>query len=708
MVLRRLNLLKATCCLTGLLVLAAYAARAGEENALCIDGDTPWVVAPVQPEPLRRALEDVKRDWYKVLGHVPVVLDKPPASWKGPVIYLGLGGAALEALVQEPFPGPESFLLRCQTDAAGRRVLVATGADVRGAIYAAYALSEEILGVDPWYYWTDHEPAARKGISIAADFQKRFGPPTFKWRGWFINDEDLLNSFAPDALRENVFSPEMMDRICETLLRLRGNLIVPGTFMFPDERNNEVCFRRGLALNFHHIQVLGLNTWRWPKDVLFSYQRNPADMERYWQTCVDSLKDKEVVWTVGYRGKHDRPFWADEKGMDTPEARGAAISKAIARQVELVRKVQPKAPIISNLWMEGARMYHDGHIKLPDGVTTVWADDGTGIIDDKGLAKAGQGIYYHTAMLSGQHNQLSEMVPPGRIYSEMGRFVRCGGTEFFLVNVSDIRPVPLSTDCAMRMAWNATPYLGREDQANQDSFFSDWCQRQFGAEVASEAARAYALYFKIPYHQRALRKGDNALHTHLRQLVSGTTPMVVKGAPLSTNSMAMVQGHLRFIGQNKPAVAEVASKAEALMPRIPVERRQFFQGHLVTQAHIHLSSLNMLEGCALALDAYAKGNKAEAITKAEQALKSADELACVLHAAEYGKWSGWYRGEGFVGVTASRDVVRALLAALRGEPEPPARPGRGPWHYYDDILYRYQVPFLKNFPLLYPMSSPER
>ena len=418
----------------------------GDASGLVLNADTPWVVAEEQPEAVARALQDVESDWYKVFGHRPVVLREPPSSWKGPVIYLGVKGAWRESLLKEPSAGAESFVLRVHRDAAGRPALVAAGMDMRGSIYAAYALSEEILGVDPWYYWVDKEPVARQRIEVPAGLEKRFGPPTFKYRGWFINDEDLLGGFAPDPLRENVFSLEMYDHIYETLLRLRGNMIVPATFPFPDERCQELAARRGLVLNMHHILVVGLNTYRWPKDVPFSYSKHPDIMERYWQTCIQAFKGREVVWTVGYRGKHDRPFWADEPELKTPELRGAVVTRAIAKQVELIRKADPLAMIIANLWMEGAELIQAGHLTLPEGVVQVWPDDGSGIIRDNGTVKAGQGIYYHTAMLNGHANQLSEMVNPGRIYGELGRFARAGATNFFLVNVSDVRPVPLSTD----------------------------------------------------------------------------------------------------------------------------------------------------------------------------------------------------------------------------------------------------------------------
>lgn len=334
------------------------------ETTMVLTVDTPWVVAADEPEAIQRALADVKADWYKVLGRMPVVLTQPPQSWTGSIIYFGTKAPWLKEMLTPQTSGPESFVLRVRTDRAGRTALVAGGGDLRGAIYAAYALSEEVLGVDPWYYWVDKEPAFRGRVELRKDFDRSSGAPTFRYRGWFINDEDLLSRFAPDPLRENIFSLEMWDRVYETLLRLRGNMVVPGTFNLPDERCQELAARRGLILNMHHINVLGLVTFRWPEDVPFSYSKHPEIMERYWRTCIAAYKDWEVVWP----------------------------------------------------------------------------DDGSGGIRDNGRVGAGQGTYYHTMMLNHQGNQLTEMVNPGRIYHELGRFTRAGATEYFLVNVSDERP----------------------------------------------------------------------------------------------------------------------------------------------------------------------------------------------------------------------------------------------------------------------------
>jgi hypothetical protein len=688
--------------ITGFLVVLIGLGRAecrcegGNVPEVVLDADTPWVVGADQPEAIQRALDDVKADWYKVFGHAPIVLREPPNSWKGPLIYLGLKGGWRETLLKEPFAGAESFALRAARDDAGRPALIAAGGDLRGCIYAAYALSEEILGVDPWYYWVDKEPVRRDRIEVPTGFDKRFGPPTFKYRGWFINDEDLLGGFAPDALRENVFSLEMHDRICETLLRLRGNMIVPGTFVFPDERCQELASRRGLVLNMHHILVVGLNTYRWPKNVPFSYDKNPELMERYWQTCIDAFKGREVVWTVGYRGKHDRPFWVDEPELKAPAARGAVITRAIAKQVEMIRKVDPQAMIIANLWSEGAEMMHAGHLKLPADVVLVWPDDGTGLICDNGTVQAGQGTYYHTAMLNSSSNQLSEMVNPGRIHAELGRFARAGATNFFLVNVSDVRPVPLSTDCAMRFTWNAAPYLDKTDAENMDAFLVDWSRRQFGAELSEKAAAVYAEYFNIPYQRRSQRHGEAYLNTRLRALDRQAATLIAAGKPLGEKLLGEAADAVKFAGENRAYLAELLRKAESLAARIPDERRMFYQSHVLTPIRIHLHMLEILESYGQAVAAYGSGDKPHSIAHIEKSLAASDDLFAALHQAEYGKWSHWFLGERFVGVESSRDQLRVLAAALRGESPPPIRRRLG----YED-LYEYQESFSKNFPLLY-------
>ncbi len=668
---------------------------AASKKTLTLNADTMWVVSADEPEPLRRALRDVETDWYKVLGRLPTVLDRPPENGDRPVIYFGTRATWLKELHQAEYPGPESFVLRTITDDRGKAALLVAGADMRGAMYAAYTLSEELLGVDPWYHWVDKEPEYQGHVEIAIDYHKTWGPPTFKYRGWFINDEDLLARFANDPLGENIVSLAMTDRIYETLLRLRGNTIIPGTFTFPDEQHQVLASKRGLINSQHHINVVGLNTFRWPKDLPYSYHTHPEILEQMWQKCVDTMKDREVIWTVGYRGKHDRPFWADDSALAAPEARGKLISRAIAKQVEMVRAAQPEADCICNLWMEGVELYQRGYVTLPEGVILVWPDDGSGIIRDEGRVKAGQGTYYHTAMLNGRHNQLTEMVPPGRIHQELGRFVRTKATTYFVVNVSDIRPVPMSTDYAMRIAWDASAEMDKSSPQAQSEFLLDWSGRQFGPDAAEPVAAIYRDYFSTPYMK--LHYGDHRIFSDISRLMASVAVEANRDTVPNRPTLDLARKYLKEREDSYRHLVALSERALALKSKIPPDRCDFYQGHVLTQISIYRRGSAVLKAMCEAILSLGEKKKDAAIKHLDEALDEHEAILAAMRKAEYGRWRGWYAGERLVDVYQVHNGVKRFRACLAGEPRPLSRDNGK----YSE-LYEYQEKFKQNFPLLYP------
>jgi hypothetical protein len=352
--------------------------------------------------------------------------------------------------------------------------------------------------------------------------------------------------------------------------------------------------------------------------------------------------------------------------------------------------------IIKNLWMEGADMWHDGLIELPPEVTTVWPNAGNRIIRDQGRVKAGQGVYYHTALVAATGNQLSEMADPARIYSELGRFVRAGATEYFLLNVSDIRPVPLSTESALRFVWNAAPYMERAPRESMEAFILEWCRRQFGEDAAEAAARVYIRYFDIPYQQEF---GD-MFFRQVRRLSSSVTGRTARGSALRPETLEQAAEFQTFAAEHRAEVAAVVAEAEALGRLIPDARRDFYRAHLLTQARLHLGFIEIMDAYGRALTAYAEDDKPRGAGYIERALQEMDRIFETLRDGEYGKWAGWYQGEYFVGLENTRDRLRFLLANLRGEEPPPIRASRS----YSDIN-RYHEPFLENFPLLYPAGG---
>ncbi|MGH9620694.1 MAG: hypothetical protein ACRD45_13465, partial [Bryobacteraceae bacterium] len=179
-----------------LLLAAALAANA----ATVIDSHVALLVGPKEPGPVVLAAQDLARDFQKVFGTKPAIVRSPRQAT--PVtILIGFRSPLAQELQPAPLTKPESFSISVSpvhwSGSRAKQAVLLTGADMRGTIYAIYQFSQQYLGVDPMYYWTDHAPARRSRIELPANLKKIFPPPVFKYRGFFINDEDLLTGWAP-------------------------------------------------------------------------------------------------------------------------------------------------------------------------------------------------------------------------------------------------------------------------------------------------------------------------------------------------------------------------------------------------------------------------------------------------------------------------------------------------------------------------------
>jgi hypothetical protein len=278
------------------------------------------------------------------------------------------------------------------------------------------------------------------------------------------------------------------DNVYETILRLKGNMVVPGTWIFPDDAQVHAATERGLIVNQHHAIPLGVNVARWPRDVPYNFSTHPEILERAWTNAVAAYKpDEEILWSVGLRGLSDSSYASlDPSVRDNDPLLGQRISDAIAVQMKIVRAKYPNAQFVTDLWQEGARLMQEGYLKIPPEVVLVWADTGYGDMQDGGKVGAGQGAYFHVAMMNSQSNQLSEMVPVSVIQSELGRYIKAGATSYFLVNTSDIRPVAMTTRAVMDIAWGGVPA-----DSSDDGFYRQWATEEFGAKSSDALAAVY-------------------------------------------------------------------------------------------------------------------------------------------------------------------------------------------------------------------------
>lgn len=665
---------------------------AATQNRVVLNGTVTLLEAPNEPGPIQLAAQDLASDFQKVFGQRPRIVTERALA--GPTtIWIGVAAQIPESMRPSGLSAPESFTIsvhRTNRNGHPASTIVLAGVDMRGTIYAIYEFSQEYLGIDPMYYWTDNSPARRASIALPATLNREFPAPVFKYRGLFINDEDLLTGWAPGEKKDHTgISLAVWNKIYETILRLKGNMVAPGTWIFPDDPQVKLAAKRGLIITQHHAIPLGLNVARWPKDIPYNYTTHPEILERAWKDAVNSyLPSEEVLWTVGLRGLSDVTYASmDPSVRGNDKALGALITKAIADQLHIVRSVRPNAQFITSLWQEGARLMRQGDLRIPPEVSTVWADDGYGYLQDHGEVTSGQGAYDHVAMMNGRANQLTEMVPIERSFSEVGRYIKAGATNYFLLNTSDIRPVTMSVRAVMDAAWQGVP--NGPDGAGE--FYRQWASEEFGEKAARELADLYKEYFAAPAHfaTPVHEYGDQLYHTETRLMLLTymiDSPLYAlpsqspkweqphlfgfRFSPGATQPTAKewldqaTQREIQECGDAQPRWDAVWKRALAIEPLIPAARRPFYSEQVLAMIAISRESNRILFLVSSAIRDAENGNSAKAHEETNEALSALTEIQRAESAAEYGKWKHWYRGDWLTGVYRTRQIVETFAKFL--------------------------------------------
>jgi hypothetical protein len=646
----------------------------GARAQVAVNSATTVLIDRNEPVAIQKAANDLVADMEKVFG-TPIQEVHRPADGKAITLWIGLQGP-LPKLVAKPSGWEVLRLQAVRNPWPGspiREAIVLTGSDVRGTIYAVYQFSQEFLGVDPLYWWTDHKPAKKTQVAVSSALNETQGPPTFRYRGWFTNDEDLLTGWKPGLADGTGISLAIWERVFEAILRLKGNMVTPGTFIFPFEPQVVAAGERGLVITHHHVEPLGLNTYRWPSDQPYSFTSHPDLLVAAWKRAVGQYRNAEVIWTVGYRGEHDRPFWDyDRSAPSTDEGRAQVIAAAIEAEMGIVRAQKSSPEFFMNAWQESARFVREGFLHIPEGVTLVWPDNGHGLIQDENTIGRGQGVYYHTAMYDGRSNHFTERIPLERIAHELGRAAQAGGTNYLLINTANVRPVVMTTRAVMELAWHAEAWEAA-NSAEPGLFLKKWCAEEFDT-TAPELQDYYRAYFQAPARygqQEDETMADNHYQTVARGLLLG---LIAGGgaSPIELPGPVGKFSNLKDAGALLAKITEEADRrwqktrllAEKAKPFVPAGRRDFFQAHVLSQVDIHLHSNRIVLHLA---QAAAGSPGADQLSQLRAALEEGEKLQDAMRAADYGQWQGFYTsGDWLVDVPLTMALMKAYRDKLEG------------------------------------------
>jgi hypothetical protein len=474
------------------------------------------------------------------------------------------------------------------------QALVIVGSDRRGTAYGAYEVARAI-GMSPWHWWADVAPLHRDALYVAKGMQ-RFGPPSVKYRGIFLNDEDwglvpwAAGTHAPG---EKPLGPQTYEKVFELLLRLKANILWPAMHKVTrpfnaDPANAALADRYAIVMGSSHAEpMLRNNVGEWTAPAAdFDYLKNPDGVRRYWEERVTTDAAYESVWTLGMRGIHDSGM----VGPKTVEERRATLERIFADQRAMLGKAGiGAAPQVFTPYKEVLDVYRAG-LKVPDDVTLMWPDDNFGYIRHfpdaaKRARKGGSGVYYHLSYLGAPLSYLwLSTTPPALIRQEMGRAWDKGARTMWVVNVGDLKPAELGTDYFLRMAWDVEGTRAEP----VDRWVERWAADTIGATVARPVADILRDYHRLNFERR-----PEHLQYHLPAEKARQSPLTIDEADKRLAGFAAME---EALGRIEPLVAPERRDAFFELVAYPVRasaaaNRRFF----AAEAHDRLRDVDLAE-----------------------------------------------------------------------------------------------------------------
>jgi len=474
----------------------------------------PLLLDPTEFAGVRRAAADLQADIQRVTGVKPgLTTDGAPAG--GPAVIIGTLGRSplVDRLVRagkidvQAIAGQwESFLIATVADPLPgvAQALVIAGSDRRGTIYGLYEVSEQI-GVSPWYWWADVPVRQSESLAIKAGAHIQ-GPPTVKYRGIFINDEEP--AFGPWARAKfGGVNSRMYAHLYELLLRLRGNYLWPamwGKSLYEDDPESaHLADEYGIVLGTSHHEPMmrAHQDWTRHRDGIgngqWNYATNADGLRGFFREGIERSKHYETLVTLGMRGDGDEPMAGD----NNMPANIALLEQVVADQrrilAELINPDLGRVPQVWSLYKEVADYYEQG-MTVPDDVTLLWCDDNWGNLrrlptPQERLRAGGAGIYYHFDYVGSPRSyKWVNTNPLPRIWEQMNLAAAYDANRIWVVNVGDLKPMEIPIEFFLRLAWNPKA-LPKERIAD---WTRRWAEREFGPAHAAEIAGLVSKYAK--------------------------------------------------------------------------------------------------------------------------------------------------------------------------------------------------------------------
>ena len=551
-----------------------------------------------------------------------------------------------------------------------------SASDSLGFVYGLLAISRQFLQIKPFWFWMDQDIQKLDSVEIPIGTYTSVSPAV-RYRGWFLNDEVLLMHW------NNGMDSHFPWRMAfEALLRCGGNMVIPGTDK-SGRLNIDLAFEYGLWLTHHHAEPLGAELFaRTYPDFVPSYSKYPEHFQKLWEDAVVKYKDQKVIWTLGFRGQGDCPFWESqgEETYDTPEKRGKLISDIIELQRQIVCKYVEHPVCCTNLYGEVMELYNAGFIHFHPDIIKIWADNGFGKMctrrqgnhdarvpslpdkEDRGM----HGVYYHVSFhdlqAAGHITTLAN--PVDFVNRELKNAYALGVDDYWMINSSNIRPHVYYLD-AIRKLWYGKTV---SDASHSVEFASDYYGGHIAVASCLENYARSLLSYGTHEDQHAGEEFYNyCVRLLARQFIIDRTQNVNDLYWLTGDCSLWDQAE-RVLHINKQGEAKITGyykQCSETSARLCGDEKILFDATILLQATIHhkcnQGSILFCEGFLL----FDKGNYQESFYCLGQAAQLFEEANQSMREAEYGIWKGFYENDCLVDMKFTAYVIRSMMRVIR-------------------------------------------
>jgi len=574
-------------------------------------------------------------------------------------------------LKEVPQTEPEAWKLLIEKD------MIIEAADDLGFVYALLFISEKFLNIKPFWFWMDQKIEKRAYITIEEGV---FFSPSYpiRYRGWFFNDEVLLMKW-----NINGDSIEPWRMAYEALLRCGGNMVIPGT----DKngiKNRRLASDMGLWLTHHHAEPLGAEMFaRAYPGKSPDYSKNKELFLKLWEEAILEQKDQKVIYSLGFRGQGDCPFWShDSSGVyNTPQKRGALISELIALQKKMVKKHVANPVFCTNLYGEIMELYQEGYIYLDSDIIKIYADNGYGkmvtrrrnnhCVRVEALPQHQEqteqnGIYYHVSFYDLQAANHITMFPNSIAFTnqELNRVCERKAKKYWIINCSNVRPHTYFLD-ALRKKW-----AGRElsDQIQSQEFAADyfsnnseiaWCYENYAKAMPSYGEEEDE-HVGEQFYNENVRLFLNHLIAHkegnCKALYWLTGDVSLKEQIERTGSLCR---------KAQPKLKQYYEQCAAIAKKLTGAEKELFFATLFLHVQIHWFCLQGMIQTEKACNDYFSQSYKDAFLGFGDAAKWYDQAQQALCHAEYRIWKNFYQNDCFTDIKHTSYMLRKMMGVVR-------------------------------------------